>query len=48
MIDDEPLGFEVIRDRPDGEKLRVLYSKQNDKFFQLQETISECSTFIDD
>lgn len=51
MLDIEPIGFEVNRDGDDianGEKLRVLYSRTNDKFFQLQESISECSTFIDD
>ena len=51
MLDMEPIGFEVNRDGDDianGEKLRVLYSRTNDKFFQLQESISECSTFIDD
>ena len=51
MLDIEPIGFEVNRDGEDvvnGEKLRVLYSRTNDKFFQLQESISECSTFIDD
>ena len=47
MIDMQPFGFEVNRDN-DGEKLKVLYSRQNDKFFQLQESLSECSTFIDD
>ena len=47
MLDSEPIGFEVNRDS-DGEKLRVLYSKTNDKFFQLQESLSECSTFIED
>jgi len=35
MIDIEPIGFEVNRDGNDGEKLRVLYSRPNDKFFQL-------------
>ena len=48
MIDIEPIGFEVNRDGSDGEKLRVLYSKPNDKFFQLQESINECSTFVND
>ena len=51
MLDIEPIGFEVNRDGEDvvnGEKLRVLYSRTNDKFFQLQESISECSTFIYD
>ena len=33
MIDIQPLGFEVIRDKPDGEKIRVLYSRSNDRFF---------------
>ena len=33
MIDIEPIGFEVTRDGNDGEKIRVLYSKPNDKFF---------------
>lgn len=36
MLDIEPIGFEVNRDRDyDGEKLRVLYSRPNDKFLQL-------------
>ena len=38
MLDMEPIGFEVNRDGDDianGEKLRVLYSRTNDKFFQL-------------
>jgi hypothetical protein len=48
MIDIEPIGFEVNRDGNDGEKLRVLYSRPNDKFFQLQESINECSTFVND
>jgi len=48
MLDIEPIGFEVQRDGDDGEKLRVLYSKPNDRFFQLQESLSEQSTFIED
>lgn len=48
MLDIEPIGFEVQRDGDDGEKLRVLYSKPNDRFFQLQESLSETSTFIED
>ena len=51
MLDIEPVGFEVSRDSDlvaNGEMLRVLYSRTNDKFFQLQESISECSTLIDD
>ena len=48
MLDIEPIGFEVQRDGDDGEKLRVLYSKPNDRFFQLQESLSEQSSFIED
>ena len=48
MLDSAPIGFEVERDGADGEKYRVLYSRPNDKFYQLQESLSECSTFIDD
>jgi len=33
MIDIEPIGFEVTRDSNDGEKIRVLYSRPNDRFF---------------
>ena len=48
MLDPEPFGFEVERDGDGGEKLRVLYSRPNDRFFQLQESLSETSTFIGD
>ena len=48
MLDNEPVGFEVNRDDTGGEKVRVLYSRQNDKYFQLQESLNECSTFIQD
>ena len=50
MVDAEPIGFEVSRDgeNDSGEKLRVLYSRPNDRFFQLQESLSEASAFIDD
>lgn len=33
MLDSEPIGFEVMRDYDGGEKLRVLYSRQNDRYF---------------
>ena len=45
-MDTAPIGFEVCRDGEDGERLRVLYSRPNDKFFQLQESLSETSAFI--
>ena len=48
MTDSEPIGFEVDRDNGNGERLRVLYSRPNDRFFQLQESLSETSTFIAD
>ena len=48
MVDTEPIGFEVSRDGEDGERLRILYSRPNDRFFQLQESINESSAFIND
>ena len=47
MLDPEPFGFEVNRDGNDGEKLKVLYSRSNDRFFQLQESVNEPSCFVD-
>ena len=44
MKDHKPFIFEV--DRSDGEKIKVLYSKVNDTFFQMQEALSENSCFI--
>lgn len=35
MLDADPIGFEVNRDGENGERLRVLYSRPNDRFFQL-------------
>jgi len=44
MKDPRPFIFEV--DRGDGEKIKVLYSKANDTFFQMQEALSENSCFL--
>ena len=35
MLDHEPVGFEVNREDIGGEKIKVLYSRQNDKFLQM-------------
>ena len=48
MLDCEPVGFEVTREEIGGERTKVLYSRHNDKYFQLQESLNECSTFIQD
>lgn len=40
----KPFMFEV--DRGDGERLKVMYQRLDDTFYQLQESINECSAFI--
>jgi hypothetical protein len=44
MKEFKPFIFEV--DRGDGEKYKVMYSVNSDKFFQLQESVTETSMFI--
>ena len=44
MTDCKPFAFEV--DRGDGERVKVLYQKASDSFFQLQESVNECSLFV--
>ncbi len=43
--DSEPYSFTL--DRGDDETIQLLYSKQNDKFYQIQMSSSENSAFID-
>jgi hypothetical protein len=44
MKEAKPFMFEV--DRGDGEKLKIMYSKTSDMFFQLQESVNETSLFV--
>ena len=38
------MTFEV--DRGDGERLKIMYSQNEDQYFQLQESVSESSLFV--
>jgi hypothetical protein len=44
MNEYKPYILEV--DRGDGERIKVMYQRDRDTFFQLQESISECSAFV--
>lgn len=44
MEEPKPFLFEV--ERGDGEKIKVLYGKKTDTFFQMQESLSENSVFV--
>ena len=35
-----------MADRGDGEWLKVMYSQGSDTFFQLQESLNDCSLFL--
>ena len=42
----EQKPFIFMADRGDGEWLKVMYSQGNDTFFQLQESLNDCSLFL--
>lgn len=44
MQDPKPFAFEV--NRGDGESIKILYSQSKDQFYQLQESMNECSMFV--
>lgn len=44
LKDYRPFTFEV--DRGDGERIKVMYQQSDDSFYQIQESLHECSMFV--